>query len=77
MAFIRSAEYFAYKIKNIEEAIKGTEDNIKNLTEQRQIDAHKAQIRCYIESLAKTKTEYLNWRNKQQNRDRGAIYRGY
>lgn len=77
MAFIRSEEYFARKISGIESAISGTEDAISTLDHGFQIEAHESYLRSLKKSLAVARAEYVAWRNKQQNIERGATYRGY
>lgn len=77
MAFIRSEEYFSRKIKNIEDAILGTKSAMGQLEHEFQIEAHRAYLSSLEKSAEKTRIEYRNWRNKQQNIERGAHYKGY
>ena len=77
MAFIRSEEYFARKIANVESAIAGTKSAMSTLGHDFQIEAHKSYLVSLEKSLAKVRNEYILWRNKQQNIERGAHYSGY
>jgi hypothetical protein len=77
MAFIRSEEYFARKIQNIDNAISGTRAAMENLEHDFQIEAHRSYLASLESSKVKVRSEYMNWRNKQQNIERGAHYKGY
>ena len=77
MAFIRSEEYFARKIANVESAIAGTKNAMSTLEHDFQVESHRSYLLYLEKSLAKARNEYMAWRNKQQNIERGAHYRGY
>ena len=72
MAFQPSNEYWAKKIKAIEDAIKEMERIIPTLTEERQITAHQEQLKAYRKSHRKAWNDFGVWRNKRQNLERGS-----
>jgi len=74
MTFSPDADYWARKLDNIRRAIEGTKATLEGLTEQRQIDAHQAQLESYERSYAVTWQKYCNWANKRDNIARGARY---
>ena len=77
MAFVRSEEYYARKLANIERAIAGTKMSMASLEHEFQIEAHKSYLLSLEKNLASAKSDYMNWRNKMQNIERGAHYKGY
>lgn len=65
MAFIRSEEYFARKIQNIDNAISGTRAAMENLEHDFQIEAHRSYLASLESSKAKAIAEYQNWKTKR------------
>ena len=61
MAFVKDESYWEYRYKAINEAIKGTEENLKKQTWEKAIEAHKAQIRSYKKEREKIRQELLKF----------------
>jgi len=57
-----SDEYWQRTIANLKNAIVLTKQAMDGLTEQRQIDAHQAQINSQTKKLKETEEKYRQWR---------------
>jgi len=90
MAWIRSDEWFARKYTTLRNAIKATEEKIAELKlspvtddwpeafKSREIMAQEDYLKTLTTAYRKHDTLYGNWRNKNQNIERGCKpYRGY
>ena len=67
MAFTKTDSYFQNKIKNINVAIAGTREALKEATNKedtRSVEANALQIDSHFKSLRKAIDEYENWSNK-------------
>lgn len=66
MAFTKTDSYFEKKIKNINLAIAGTREALKEVTRQgdnRAVEANALQIDSHFKSLRKAINDYEKWSN--------------
>lgn len=66
MLFTKTDRYFENKIKNINNAIAGTREALREVTKHgdtRAIEANALQIDSYFKSLRKAVDEYEKWSN--------------
>lgn len=64
MTFTKTDNYFENKIRNINNAIAGTREALREVTKQgdsRAVEANALQIDSYFKSLKKTVDEYEKW----------------
>lgn len=65
MAFVKTDQYWEHKINMTLEAIVGTRESLKDLTEHsddnRAIEAYAGQIDSYFKSIRKSIDDYEKW----------------
>lgn len=69
MAFVKTEEWWKYRMKNIADAVEGTKKDLeshkKNNSDPRIIRAHEDQLRYYDKLLIKTVDEFQRWKENE------------